>query len=164
MQSNKSRMSSELANREANYTFCLELFRKNPSKEKQKELAQKQIIIDQYRTGLLLSTRWYTWKEIKDFDKDEDSMAAVSAPREPIDIPENDDDTVWAQKSKYYTEHDDDEQQFFATLTLDGLIEKLESMREKFGGDAPVFLVDGMMGPNNPVLKVTELGGSISLH
>lgn len=154
--------SSELRNREANYTFCLELFRKDPSKEKQKELAQKQIIIDQDRKGLLLSTRWYTWKEIKDFDKDEDSMAAITVPREPLDIPKNDDETEWAEKTKYYTENDDDEE-FFATLTLDALIEKLQAIREHMGGDEPVFrFEDG--SPNGPILRVSEMGGGITIH
>ena len=154
--------SSVLRNREANYTFCIELFRKDPSKEKQKELAQKQIIIDQDRKGLLLSTRWYTWKEIKDFDKDEDSMAAISVPREPLDIPKNDDETEWAEKTKYYTENDDDEE-FFATLTLDALIEKLQAIREHMGGDEPVFRFDNG-SPNGPILRVSEMGGGITIH
>ena len=154
--------SSVLRNREANYKFCLELFRKDPSKEKQKELARKQIIIDQDRKGLLLSTRWYTWKEIKDFDKDEDSMAAIAVPREPLDIPKNEDETEWAEKTKYYTE-DDEEEGFFATLTLDGLIEKLQAIRENMGGDEPVFRFDNG-SPNGPILRVSEMGGGITIH
>ena len=142
--------------------FCLEQFRKDPSKEKQKELAQKQIIIDQDRKGLLLSTRWYTWKEIKDFDKDEDSMAAISVPREPLDIPKNDETVEWAEKTKYYTEDDEDEG-FFATLTLDGLIEKLQAIREHMGGDEPVFRFDNG-SPNGPILRVSEMGGGITIH
>ena len=155
--------SSDLRNREANYTFCLDLFRKDPSIEKQKELAQKQIIIDQDRKGLLLSTRWYTWKEIKDFEKDEDMMLAISEPREPLDIPKNDDDAVWAEKTKYYTENLEEEGVFFATLTLDGLIEKLMAIREHMGGDEPVFQFEHG-SPNGPILKVSEMGGGITIH
>ena len=153
-------MSSELANCEANYTFCLGLFKEVPSEDKQKKLARKQILIDQYRKDLALSTRWYTWKEIRDFEKDEDSMDAVDTLREPIDIPENDDNTVWAEKTKYYREEDDRE--VLVTLTLDAFIEKLQAIREKVGGDVPVFRMEHG-AYNEPVVKVSEHYGAVAI-
>ncbi len=126
-------MDSTLANLEANYKFSLELFRKNPSVDGQKELAKKQIIIDETRACLRLSTRWFTKQEIRDFEKDEDSIPNL--PRKPLDIPEDDSETVWAEETRWVKVDE-----FNYSLKLDALIERLQAMREEFGGNVPVWL------------------------
>lgn len=137
-----------LANYEANYTFCLGLYRKAPTEQRFSELARKQVLIDELRIGLRLSTRWYRRQEISDFEEDEDSLP--TEPREPLDIPEDDSETKWREETKWVKVGKED-----FSLTLDALIEKLQAMRDQLGGNVPVAMPTESFY-DKPVRKVLE--------
>lgn len=145
-------MDPTLANLEANYKFCVELFRKSPTTEGEKDLAKKQIIIDETRACLRLSTRWFTKQEIRDFEQDEDSIPNL--PRTPLDIPEDDSETVWAEVTRWVKV---DEYNY--SLKLDVLIEKLQAMREELGGDVPVWLQSDSYSQGGATRVVEYKGG-----
>ena len=128
-------MDSTIADREANYKECYRRYNENPSDEKWQDLAERQLVIDDLRSGAKLSLRWYTKKELKELVGTDAAQPKV--PREPVEIPETDDETVWAEKSKYLRVNS-----YYGVdyaITLDALLDKLQALRDKLGGDVPVF-------------------------
>ena len=79
--------------------------------------------------------RWYTKKELKELVGTDAPSPQV--PREPVEIPESDEETVWAEKTKYMIVNS-----YYGVdyaITLDALLEKRQTLRDKLGGDVPVF-------------------------
>ena len=128
-------MSSTIADLEANYKDICRRFTEYPTDEKRRDLAQKQLFIDDVRNMSKAHTRWYTRKELKELVGTDASPPEV--PREPVEIPGTDEDTIWAEKSKYVKVNS-----YYGidyAITLDALLQKLQMLRDKLGGDVPVF-------------------------
>ena len=115
---------------EANYTFCLEKWRQNPTPKGQLELAHKQVFIDQARRSEKQPQRWYTKEELKSINQEElpDTMRApFDLTEEWVEIPPKK-TTVMAEGME--------------TMTLDALIARLQELREEYDGDTPVWHVE----------------------
>lgn len=123
---------SDLANLEANYTDTVKRHVANPTEKSLQSLAQKQVAIDDLRSDLDLSLRWYTKDELNAFCEDE---PLLEHPREPLEIPQED-ESVWVEKTKFIKARGR------TTMTLDSVIEALQSLRKKLGGDVPVWHIE----------------------
>jgi hypothetical protein len=127
---------------EANYTFCLEKWRKNPTAKGEAELAQKQLLIDKVRRSQKEPQRWYTRAELKEMDEEEQP----TTPRTPYDLTE---EWVEVPPKKTTVKVDGTE-----TMTLDALIARLQELREEYDGDTPVWHVE--FGGITELLNVSE--------
>jgi hypothetical protein len=133
-------MSTNLLNLEANYAWSEGRYSSAPTAEKGKELAKKQILIDQLRLEKKWPTRWFTEAELDQLSGDADcwpteprkSLAQVAA-EEPSRVEEE----KAIEKLVETVEWDG-----YTTLTLDSVIAMLEKMREKYGGKTPVMGVE----------------------
>ncbi len=134
---------------EATYSFALEKFQENPTREKQLELVEKQIMIDEKRSWEYEPLRWFTRAELKGFEEDEETKPR--GPRYPLALSE---DWEWAEKPKMVKVDDT------VTMTLNAVIASLEKLREKHGGEKPVFHV-GEFGQFVEIFKLTEYNGKI---
>ena len=137
---------STLADREANYSFCV------ANNKPHKELVWKQIVIDEERAKLDLSLRWYTKSELAKYDGDE----LPEHPREPLTIPDDDADAVWAEEANYVRVGGGK-----ITIKLDAFIQKLQALREHLGGNAPVWHVE--FGGLTETTDVEENDGGVCI-
>ena len=138
-----------LSDREANYSFCV------ANSPTDKKLVWKQIAIDEERAKLNLSLRWYTKSELKKYDSYEiDELP--EQPREPLAIPDDDTDTVWAEEDNYVRVGGGK-----ITIKLDAFIQKLQALREHMGGNAPVWHVE--FGGLTETTDVQENDGSVCI-
>ncbi len=126
---------SDLANLEANYRSCVNRLGTDPSKNRLRELAKKQIIIDGERCDQRLPRRWYTYQEVIELGTDPDNWP--SEPREPIALGEflsDSDPEAWKELPTMVRFEGQ------TTMTLDTLLKKLLELRETVSGQMPVVV------------------------
>lgn len=129
-----------LADLEANYAWSETRYSFAPTKEKAKELAKKQVLIDQLRREKKVSTRWFTPEELGALGDDAETWP--TEPRKPLaqvaaEEPEPLSDTKAMEKLVETVEWEN-----HTTLTLDSVIAMLEEMRKRYGGKTPVMGVE----------------------
>ncbi len=125
---------------QANYAWNETRYSSAPTKEKAKELAKKQILIDQLRCEKKWSTRWFTPEELDALGDDAETWP--TEPRMPLVLvaaeePEPLSDTKAMEKLVETVEWEN-----HTTLTLDSVIAMLEEMRKRYGGKTPVMGVE----------------------
>jgi hypothetical protein len=121
-------MSSYLLNTEANYQFCLGRYETSPTETRKREIAKKQILIDQRRRDERLPLRWFTSAELKDVEDDSDAWP--SEPRQPLALAEEFAELPTLVKYQGET-----------TMTLDTLLAELLELRKTHSGQTPVTYV-----------------------
>jgi hypothetical protein len=151
-------MSSDLLNLEANYAWSEMRYEKAPTAEKGKELAKKQVMIDQLRLGKKWQTRWFSSAELDQLGDDPDNWPAE--PRKPLptvkEAPkEDEEDSI----EKLVEEV---EWNGYTTLSLDSVIAMLEKMRERYGGKTAVMGVE--FGGFSALSGVQEDSGCIVIE
>jgi hypothetical protein len=136
----RTRMSSDLMNLEASYVWSEKRCSEAPTEKNKKDLAKKQILIDQLRRDKKWATRWFTSEELDQLGDDADIWP--TEPRKPLSLstgkePSEVDDAAEMDKLVDVVEWNG-----YTTLTLDSVIAMLEKMREKYGGKMPVMGVE----------------------
>ena len=129
---------SSIADLEANYAWCLERYQAAPTQEKAKELAKKQVLIDQLLREKKWSLRWFTEEELDQLGDDADTWP--TEPRKPLPV-------IAANKPPKVDRGVEMEPQTikwhgYTTLTLDSLIAMLQELRKTRSGDTPVIGVE----------------------
>ncbi len=127
-------------NLEANYAWSEMRYRDAPTAEKGKELAKKQIIIDQLRREMKRSLRWFTSEELDQLGDDAETWP--TEPRKSLVALAAEEPSKLEEEKAMGKLVETVEWRSYTTLTLDSVIAMLEKMREKYPGKTPVMGVE----------------------
>jgi hypothetical protein len=149
-----------LADLEANYAWSETRYSSAPTKEKAKELAKKQILIDQLRREKKWSTRWFTPEELDQLGDDAETWP--TDPRKTLLQRTMEEPSYVEERKAIDALVETVEWGDYTTLSLDSVIAMLEEMRKRYGGKMPVMGVE--FGGFSSLSDVQEDDGCIVIE
>ena len=152
-------MTDRIQDLEANYMYCYQQYLLNPIKENLDKLICKQIAIDEKRHEEKESLRWYTSVELRVMNSSPEEIP--DEPREPLDISAEDNTTAWAERTPFVKINPNSFGDMYS-LRLDSVIQRLQRLREKLGGDVAVWYLDEAEA--RPVTRVSKCNDGVLLN